>query len=115
MAAEDELVKPSSFALFHILSKGGSAADLEALFDIWDDLPVTALKPGGHGGYSYDGIGYDVSPDEDEVVFPVHVVAANCGDIRMFIVRPGTKYGEGVWGSLWLVASSCWREGQIPL
>lgn len=80
------LIKPSSFALFHILSKGGSKDDLATIFDVWEDLASEPLKPGGHGGYSYDGIGYDVGGEVDEKVFPVHVVAANCGDVRMFKV-----------------------------
>jgi len=85
MAAAAE-TRPSSFALFHLLSKRGSKYDLETLFDIWEDLPKQALRPGGNGGYSYDGIGYDVGPEDDEVVYPVHIVAANCGDIHMFKV-----------------------------
>ena len=84
--ASDDLVKPSSYALFHILSKGNNLQDLETVLDVWEELAVTRLQVGTNGGYTYDGLGYDVDEDDDEEVYPVHIVAANCGDLQMFQV-----------------------------
>ena len=83
----EELVQPPAITFFRHLCRRGEADDLRILLDIWPHLARDRLVPGAAGPYAFDGLGYDVGAPgvtEDEQVYPIHVVAANSGDLDMF-------------------------------